>query len=197
MIPPVIYYGGSFNPPHIAHYLFVAALRVYYPDWDVLVAPTYSHAFSKKLMPYELRCVMLEDLFAPLKDVTVSQIERTLNLSPSYTVDVLRFLKKYHPHREFYLAVGADIVPTLPEWHGYEELTKLAKFLIFPREGCDNSMAVEMPHLPDISSSRLRSWLAEGRWDLVRPWMPVRVFDRLKQWSELDPGPFGSFVSGS
>ena len=185
MTPPLIYYGGSFNPPHIAHYLFVAALKAYYPDWEIWVVPTFSHAFNKALMSYELRCAMLEDMFAPLKGVTISQIESQLNQSPSYTIDVVRFLREHQPQREIYLAVGADIVPTLPQWRDYDELQKLAKFLIFPREGCDNSMAIDMPHLPDISSTQLREWMAGERWDLIIPWMPVRALERLKSNSEF------------
>ncbi|MBO4350782.1 MAG: nicotinate-nicotinamide nucleotide adenylyltransferase [Proteobacteria bacterium] len=184
MSQPLIYYGGSFNPPHIAHYLFVAALKAYYPDWTIWVAPTFSHAFNKALMPYELRLAMLEDMFAPLKDVEISRIESSLNKSPSYTIDVVRYLRTLVPDREIYLAVGADIVPTLPQWRDYDELQKIAQFLIFPREGCDNSMAIDMPHLPDISSTLLRQWMDEGRWDLIKPWMPLRAFERLRANAE-------------
>lgn len=179
MNQPLIYYGGSFNPPHIAHYLFVAALRAYFPNDEIWVAPTYSHAFNKSLMPYELRLDMLRAIFEPIHGVTISQIEKDLDKTPSYTIDVVRALKSQFPERPIRLAVGADIVPTLPQWRDYEELTKLAEFLIFPREGCDNSMAIDMPHLPDISSTQLREWMANDQWDLLKPWMPQRAFERL------------------
>ena len=180
MAGSIIYYGGSFNPPHIAHYLFVAALRAYFPEAEIWVAPTFSHAFNKKLMPYDLRIAMLEAMFAPINGVKISQIEKELDRTPTYTVDVVRLMRSQGIESEIYLAVGADIVPTLGQWHGYEELKKLAKFLVFPREGCENTNTFEMPHLPDISSSQIRAWIADGRWDLVKPWMPALVFEMLQ-----------------
>ena len=34
------------------------------------------------------------------------------------------------PERKIRLAVGADIVPQLPQWRDYDELKKLAEFLL-------------------------------------------------------------------
>ena len=59
----IIYYGGSFNPPHIAHLLFAVALRAYCPQSEILVAPTWSHAFGKDLRPFDARLRMLEAMF--------------------------------------------------------------------------------------------------------------------------------------
>ena len=193
----IIYFGGSFNPPHISHYLFAAALCAYFPKMDIWIAPTFSHAFNKKLLPFELRIAMLEDIFAPLDGIKISQIEKELNQTPSYTIDVIRFMRRQGIKSKIYIAVGADIVPTVPQWRDYEALTKIARFLVFPREGYDNSSAVDMPHLPDISSSQLRTWLAEEKWNLVRPWMTLRAFERFKQWAERNPEPFASFLAGS
>ena len=86
----IILYGGSFNPPHFSHLLFVAALGGCFPEAEIWVAPTYAHAFGKPLMDYELRLRMLEAMFAPYRHVVVSTIERDLHRSTSYTVDVVR-----------------------------------------------------------------------------------------------------------
>ncbi|MBQ9395869.1 MAG: nicotinate-nicotinamide nucleotide adenylyltransferase [Proteobacteria bacterium] len=177
----IIYYGGSFNPPHIAHVLFAAALRSYFPDAEIWVAPTYSHAFHKSLMDYDLRLRMLHASFAPIQGVCISTIERDLHESTSYTIDVVREILRRHPGCAVRIAVGADIVPTLGMWRGYDELCKLASFLVFPREGCDNSVAINMPHLPEISSSEIRNAIELGDWDYVRKFVPARVFDILRE----------------
>ena len=109
----IILYGGSFNPPHFSHLLFVAALGGCFPEAEIWVAPTYAHAFGKPLMDYELRLRMLEAMFAPYRHVVVSTIERDLHRSTSYTVDVVRAILAQCPGVRVSVAVGADIVPTL------------------------------------------------------------------------------------
>ena len=179
----IIYYGGSFNPPHIAHVLFVTALRAYYPEAEVWIAPTYSHAFHKSLMDFDLRLRMLYAAFAHIQGVCISTIERDLHESTSYTLDVVREILRRYPGCDVRIAVGADIVPTLEQWRSYDEICKLASFLVFPREGCDNSVAVDMPHLPEISSSDIRNAIELGHWDYVRKFVPAGVFDILREIS--------------
>lgn len=177
----IIYYGGSFNPPHIGHVLFAAALRAYFPDSEIWIAPTYSHAFHKQLMDYDLRLQMLQAAFASLQGVKISTIERDLHESTSYTIDVVREILRINPGCTVRIAVGSDIVPTLEQWRSYDELCRLASFLVFPREGYDNTPAVDMPHLPEISSSDIRNAIGLEKWDVVRKFVPARVFEILKR----------------
>jgi nicotinate-nucleotide adenylyltransferase len=158
----ILYYGGSFNPPHIAHVLMVSALRAYYPKAEVWVAPTYQHAFGKDLLSYDLRLQMLKAALADISGVKISTIERDLHASTSYTIDVVRSLKAQHPHKEIWIVTGSDILPQLPQWRSYEELCQLAHFLIFPRQGYDNSQALPVPYLPEVSSSQIRDILSQG-----------------------------------
>lgn len=177
----LIYYGGSFNPPHISHVLFVTALRAYFPEAEIWISPTYSHAFHKTLMPYEIRLEMLKQAFSALNDVQISTIERDLHESTSYTVDVVREILRRFPEKKVYVAVGADIVSTLPQWHEYDELCRIAEFLIFPREGYDCTNTFEMPHLPELSSTEIREACASGNWAFVRKYVPARVADILME----------------
>ena len=158
----ILYYGGSFNPPHIAHVLMVSALRAYYPKAEVWVAPTYQHAFGKGLLPYDLRLQMLEAALSSMGGVKISTIERDLHDSTSYTIDVVRALKRRQPEKAIWIVAGSDILPQLPQWRAYEELCRLAQFLIFPRQGYDNSQALPVPCLPEVSSSQIRDILAQG-----------------------------------
>ena len=176
----LIYYGGSFNPPHISHVLFVSALRAYYPEAEVWIGPTYSHAFNKSLLPFEDRVQMCHAAFDLISGVRITTIERELHESTSYTVDVVREILKREPAKKVYVAVGADIVPTLPKWREYEALCQMGEFLVFPREGYDNDCAIEMPHLPEISSSSIREAMRIGDWGFVRKFVPAKVVELLR-----------------
>jgi len=173
----LILYGGSFNPPHISHVLFAVTLHMIMPQARVLVAPTWSHAFNKTLMAYETRLEMLHSIFDGMPGIEVSTIERDLHESTSYTIDVVRALKVQNPHSRILVAVGADIVETLPQWRSIDELNELCDFLIFPRTGYE-AKALPIPALPEVSSTQIREALALGtpkamQW--VRSYVPAHV----------------------
>jgi nicotinate-nucleotide adenylyltransferase len=53
-------YGGSFDPPHVAHVLLAAYVLTVEAFERVLVMPVFSHAFDKQLAPFEHRLRMCE-----------------------------------------------------------------------------------------------------------------------------------------
>ena len=58
--PVVGVFGGSFNPPHLAHVLAVTVVLARFKVARVLVVPTYQHPFAKALASYEDRVKMCE-----------------------------------------------------------------------------------------------------------------------------------------
>ena len=154
----IVIMGGSFNPPHIAHVLMVSALHVYCPRARIWVAPTYVHAFSKSLMPFDLRLQMLKQTMGHIPNVTISTIERDLHDSTSYTIDVVREILRREPQTKIYITVGADIIGQLPQWRAYEELCRLARFMVFPREV--TSVSILYKALPENFSVCLQTVMA-------------------------------------
>ncbi len=179
----IILYGGSFNPPHISHVLFAVTLHMLMPNARILVAPTWSHAFNKTLMSYETRLEMLHAIFDGMPGIVVSTIERDLHESTSYTIDVVQALKKQNPNTRILVAVGADIVETLPQWRSFDMLNELCDFLILPRTGYEAN-ALPIPALPEVSSTKIREALALGseesmKW--VRSYVPAHVLRILEK----------------
>ncbi len=67
-------FGGSFDPPHVAHVL-AASYALAVGNFERLLAvPVYAHAFDKKLASFEHRVAMCELAFAELPGVEVSRI---------------------------------------------------------------------------------------------------------------------------
>src|SRR5579872_1448859 len=56
--PTVAVFGGSFNPPHVAHVLACALLLSVQQVDRVLVVPTFRHPFAKSLAAFEERLRM-------------------------------------------------------------------------------------------------------------------------------------------
>src|SRR3954464_13123296 len=75
----VALFGGSFNPPHIAHELaalYVLETALVDALWFV---PAYEHAFGKPLAPFDDRMAMCELVAAALGPrARVSDVERAI-----------------------------------------------------------------------------------------------------------------------
>lgn len=152
-------YGGSFDPPHVAHLLLAAyALSVGNFD-EVLVVPVFAHAFAKELAPYEHRIRMCELAFAPLRGVSVSRIESELPI-PSRTLFTLEALAARYPGAELRLVVGADVVSESKKWHAFDAVTRLAPLFVVGRSG-QPAAAASAFELPPVSSTRVRELFAE------------------------------------
>lgn len=97
--------GSAFNPPHLGHKDVIEQI---YCDFDeILLVPSYRHAFGKKMVPFEHRlymasmmgqCFHSEDYirYSTTPTILTSDIERQIGRSkpgPVYTYDVLSALE--------------------------------------------------------------------------------------------------------
>lgn len=162
----VAFYGGSFNPPHVAHVLAVTyALSVGWAE-KVLVVPVLEHAFAKPLVGFEHRLRMAELCMGWLPGVTVSPVEADLP-TPSRTLATLEHLTRQHRDYEFSLLIGADQLSDFESWYGVEKLKQLAPPRILGRVGAPRTDA-PAPMLPGISSTHVRELLATREQPEVR-----------------------------
>jgi nicotinate-nucleotide adenylyltransferase len=185
----VAIFGGSFNPPHVAHVLAVAYALSAAPVDEVLVVPVYQHPFSKELAPFEDRLSMCRLAVGWLPRVEVSGVERELG-GESRTLRTLEHLAAEHPGWAMRLLVGADVLPDLPKWHRFERVAELARPIVLGRAGfappaqepagpgpAPAAPALEIAEvsLPRVSSTEVRGALAAGDLDAVRWRLPSAV----------------------
>lgn len=153
----VAIYGGSFDPPHIAHVLAaVYALKVGGFE-QVLVVPVYEHAFRKPLNSFEHRVHLCELAFGGISGVEVSTIERQL-ATPSLTLRTLEALALAHPDWSMRLLFGSDVLGETAKWHAFDRVAALAPPYVVARPGYEHP-DVQAALLPDISSTRVRDAL--------------------------------------
>ncbi len=154
------FYGGSFNPPHVAHVLAVSYVLATQPLDKVLVVPCFGHPLGKTLAPFEHRRALCEAAFAHLRGVEVSSIEQDLGKT-SLTVETLRRLRASNPDWNLRLIVGSDILEEQDRWFGWDEIVRLAPLLVLGRLGRPHPGAPPAV-LPEVSSSDVRARLAAG-----------------------------------
>ena len=94
--PLVGVFGGSFNPPHLAHVLALAVVLARFDVEKLLVVPTYRHPFAKSLAPYEDRVRMCELAMGFLPRVEISRVEEELG-GESRTLRTIEHLHAQHP----------------------------------------------------------------------------------------------------
>jgi nicotinate-nucleotide adenylyltransferase len=174
----VAVFGGSFNPPHVAHVL-ACALVCSVEDVDrILVVPAYKHPFAKALAPFEDRVAMCELAMAWMPPVEVSRLEEELG-GESRTLRTLENLVRAHPDWHLRLVIGADIVAEAPRWFGFETIARLAPPIVLERAGFDRPGAGPAL-LPEVSSTKVRAAIARGAWRDVEKVVPRRVVDHVR-----------------
>ncbi len=162
--PTLAVFGGSFNPPHLAHQMLISAALAMPDISEVWMIPTYRHAFGKHLAPYRDRVNMCERIAAPLGErVVVSRLESELG-GESRTLPLLQRLIECLPRAQFRLLIGADILAEADNWYRWDEVIRLAPPLVFGRVGSSLTRSPSTTvTLPNISSTEIRRRLATGK----------------------------------
>jgi nicotinate-nucleotide adenylyltransferase len=154
----VAVYGGSFNPPHVAHQMALSYVLATAHVDEVWMVPTFKHPFEKQLAPFSDRATMCELAASPFKAVRVSRVEEELG-GESYTLRTMRALMERHPDHRFSIVIGADLVAERERWHGWPELKELVPFIVIGREGSPSTGGIT---LPAVSSTIVRQRLGAG-----------------------------------
>lgn len=169
-------FGGTFDPPHVAH-VAVAAWTRWALGLDrvlfVVAGDPWQKTAVGAVTPATDRLALAAAACDGVEGVEVSDVEVRRG-GPSYTVDTLVDLSR--DADRLVLVLGADAVATLPTWHRHDELPALAELAVAGRpdlaagavEGAFDPVAagfvvhtVSMPRL-DVSSTALRERLRSG-----------------------------------
>lgn len=175
----VAFFGGSFNPPHIAHVLAVVYALSVEPIDEVLVVPVFQHPFSKELVGFDERLEMCRLAVGWIPGARVSDVERELG-GESRTLRTLEHLAEAHPDWRLRLLVGADVLADLPKWHRFDRIAEIAPPIVLGRAGIDASEAPEAV-LPKISSTEIREAFAAGNIAAVRSRVPSAVIEFIER----------------
>jgi len=153
-------FGGSFDPPHVAHVLLAAFAKIAAPVDEVLVVPTYKHPFGKRSASFADRVAMCELAFADQRSVNVSTLESRIE-GDSRTYYTLTRLQAERPGARLRLIIGADILGDVERWFRWDDVARIAPPLVVGRPGYPTPDAATVT-LPDVSSTEIRGRLARG-----------------------------------
>ena len=172
-------FGGSFNPPHIAHLILVESIRDQFDLDQILWIPGYipPHKTHLRLADASHRLAMTRLATANNPHFTVSdmEIERA---GVSFTVDTVRLLQQENPDTTYYLVIGEDSLFDFMTWRDPESILEMVQLLVYRRPGKHHNEpdvpAYVVSHFPDrvlfadaplleISSVSIRKRLKAGK----------------------------------
>lgn len=169
-------FGGTFDPPHIAH-VALARAAIEQLRLDVLLVIPTGEAWhkSRALTPAVHRLEMTYLAFSDLDSVVVDPRE-TLRSGPSYTVDTLLELRTEYSRSQIFLVLGEDQAQALGSWHRISEIPEIATICVAERagftraDGTFSALSAEIPGLRrfempplEVSSTDIRSRLVHGQ----------------------------------
>ena len=135
-------FGGTFNPPHVAHYrLALEAVRECALD-EVIIMPTFlpPHKQTELLLPGEVRMELCKLTFT---DRCFSFSDYELNQGgKSYTVKTLRHLKALYPGDRLFLIIGSDMLLSFDRWFRWQEILSLCTLIVLSRESSVSTNAL-------------------------------------------------------
>ena len=166
-------FGGTFNPPHIAHSIVAENVRQQLNLDKIIFIPSGNPPL-KNSIPAEHRLAMAKLAFGNNKNFEVSEIEFDRPDEKSFTVNTLQMLqKKYiNDQVELFLIVGIDNLIDFPKWKEPEKLFELSEVVVINRPNfSDTDSKIEfsskvkfltVPFL-EISSSSIRQLVSDNR----------------------------------
>ncbi|TDR30912.1 nicotinate (nicotinamide) nucleotide adenylyltransferase [Hydromonas duriensis] len=151
---PIGCFGGTFNPPHTAHFALLHSAREQLGLAQVLLIPAGQPWQKPHVLATEHRLHMLQ--LAMAYDENVWQAKNaqayplqldTLEVNlpqASYTVDTLRTLRERYPDTPLVWIMGSDQLSNLHTWHNWQELLDYAHIAVAQRAGHE-VLSTELP----------------------------------------------------
>ncbi len=173
----VAIFGGSFNPPHVAHLLAVTLVLATEEVDGILVVPAFKHPFAKSLAPFDERVTMCVLAMGWLPGVEISRVEERLG-GESRTLRTLEYLKGQHPDWAMRLMIGSDLVAESPKWFRFDLISKMAPPIILSRAGFSSLGSSVV--LPAISSTEVRASVEAEAWGELEALVPRAVLSHIR-----------------
>lgn len=169
----VALYGGSFNPPTLAHRAVVCQILATCLDVDrVWITPAYKHAYGKHMADYHVRMQLCENLFQSIPHTHVSLLESVLDSTTGSTYELLKYAVRTPDVDSIRLVVGQDQAEQIAEhWINGQRLLDEFSLIIVPRGDLGSvdlpwtKYHMVLPPLPkefrEISSTQARECFAK------------------------------------
>lgn len=187
-------FGGTFDPPHLAHMILAAdaaaCLKLDRVLW--VLTPDPPHKDRPDILPVTERIKLVNAAIAdnPTFELSSLEIDRP---GPHYAVDTVKAAIETNSNAQIYFLMGGDSLHDLPTWRTPQAFVESCSGICVMRRPDDKvdlqkletvlpgiSMKVTFVPVPliDISSSEIRRRILEGK--PYRYFLPPPVFQTIQ-----------------
>ena len=133
-------FGGSFNPPHVAHLIIAETICEQFGLDYILWIPSRQNPLKQplELASADERLEMTRLAVAGNPRFELSEVEIGRS-GVSYTVDTVRELQAENPRITYSLIVGTDSLQSFSRWHQPDEILRRVPLIAFRRIGSENA----------------------------------------------------------
>lgn len=187
----VCLFGGTFDPPHNAHFIIAEAIRERLDLNKIVFIPAYRppHKFEvKPVTPVEHRIAMLRLCIDHIPQFEYSDIEIARG-GVSYTIDTIREMKreKRIATGDLHFLIGSDSLAEFKSWKDWESILEESRVIVARRPRFEKSdidpgilnrvMFLNLPRM-EISSSEIRARFQTDR--MTRFYLPAPVAEYIQ-----------------
>ncbi len=168
-------FGGTFNPPHIAHLIHAESVREQMSLDKVIFVPSGNPPLKQDVsVSAEHRLNMAKIAFERDPNFEVSDIELINNEEKTYTIDTLLKLREKYKNDfvKLFLIIGMDNLIDLHLWKTPGKLFGICEVIVINRPGyfidkVTNEFVRRVIYVPvpsiDISSTQIRDLLYQNK----------------------------------
>lgn len=156
----VLFFGGSFNPPHIGHRHVIKTISQFYPNALLYICPNFVSPFKqggKEFSASEIWELCLSEFETFLSKNVILWDEEIKKANISYTIDSLMALSSLHPNSELSLVLGEDNLIHFDRWKFYKEILNIVKEIIVVRRETAYPNEIPIPHFFPKAKVRILS----------------------------------------
>lgn len=185
--------GGTFDPIHEGHINIAKEAMVQYNLFEVrfLTGGIPPHKRDKKITDPIIRHRMCELATEDIKGFVADDFELS-KTEYTYSVNILMELKELNPDWDIHFIIGEDSLRDFHLWHKPEEITKLSKLLVYPRDNSDigdlvkrrrNEFNAQIEIIDakqiNVSSTQIREMIKKG--EDITGLVPIKVIEYIKE----------------
>jgi len=188
----VCLFGGTFDPPHNAHFIIAEAIREILDLNKIVFFPAYQppHKFEvTPVTPVDHRIAMLRLCIDDIPQFEYSDIEIKRG-GVSYTIDTILEMKQKHnlKSEDLHILIGSDSLADFKSWHRWQDVLEESQVIVarrprFEKTDIDPDLIgkvsfLDLPRM-EISSTEIRERFRSDK--LTRFYVPIVVSDYIKK----------------
>ncbi|ERJ13703.1 nicotinate (nicotinamide) nucleotide adenylyltransferase [Haloplasma contractile] len=129
----IIVYGGSFNPPTLAHQRIAEFVLEQIKGSRLILMPVGNYYDKPELIHYKYRLEMLQLMSRHITHCEVSDFETRQNQFNG-TFHTLKHIQAIYEREDIGFLLGADNLKSLSKWVKSEQLLKSFKIIVLDRD---------------------------------------------------------------